>query len=47
MDNSDSWLGIAVAALVLVGLIVWYVIHKGRAREGEHVYRASRLTKRG
>ena len=45
MDNSDSWLGIAVAALVLVGLIVWYVIHKGRAREGEHVYRASRLTK--
>jgi len=44
MDTSESWLGITVAVLAVLGLIVWYVIYKGRAREGEYVYRASRLT---
>lgn len=45
MNNSDTWLGVLVAAVVLVGLVVWYVLYKGRPREGEFVYRASRLTK--
>lgn len=45
MGSSDTWLGIGVVAIVIVGLIVWYVIRKGRARPGDHVFRASRLTK--
>lgn len=44
MNSSDSWLGVLVAAIVIVGLFVWYVLYKGRPRTGEHVYRASRLT---
>ena len=44
MSNSDTWVGVAVAAAVVVGLVIWYVLRKGRPRDGEHVYRASRLT---
>ena len=45
METSNDWLmwtGVAVAAIG--GLLVWYVIHKGRPRPGDHVFRASRLT---
>ena len=45
MNNSDSWLGIAVAVAAVIGLVVFYARRKGRARPGDHVYRASRLTK--
>jgi len=38
-----TWIGIGL--LVLLGLITWYVIYKGRPREGEHVFLASRWTK--
>jgi len=38
-----TWIGIGLA--VLFALVAWYVIRKGRAREGEHVFLASRLTK--
>jgi len=44
MNNSDTWIGVAVAAAVVLFLLIWYVLRKGRAREGDHVYRASRLT---
>jgi hypothetical protein len=44
MTTSDTWLGVAVAAIAVLGLIVWYVIAKGRPRAGDYVYRASRLT---
>ena len=45
MGSSDTWIGIAVVALVIIGLIVWYAVWKGRPRPGEYVFRASRLTK--
>jgi len=45
MSNSETWIGVAAAAVVVLGLVIWYVVHKGRARDGEHVYRASRMTK--
>ena len=45
MSNSDTWIGVAVAAAVVLALVIWYVLYKGRARDGEHVYRASRLTR--
>ncbi len=44
MNNTDTWIGVAVAAVVVLGLVVWYVIHKGRARPGDYVFRASRMT---
>ena len=36
---------IAVGAVVILGNIVWMLIRKGRRLPGEHVFRASRLTK--
>ena len=45
MNSSDTWIGIVVAALAVIGLIFWYAIAKGRRRPGDHVYRASRVTK--
>src|SRR4030095_12162061 len=45
MGNSETWLGILVAAVAIIGLVVFYVLHKGRPRPGDHVFRASRLTK--
>jgi hypothetical protein len=45
MSNSDTWLGIAVAVAAVIGLLIWYALRKGRARPGDYVYRASRLTK--
>lgn len=44
MDSTQTWLGIAVVVIVVVGLIVWYAAWKGRARPGDYVFRASRLT---
>jgi hypothetical protein len=44
MGNTDTWIGVAVAAAAVFGLIVWYVLAKGRPRPGDHVFRASRLT---
>ena len=45
MGSTDTWVGIAVVAVVIVALVIWYVLWKGRPRAGEYVYRASRLTK--
>jgi hypothetical protein len=45
MTTTETLTWIAVGLVVLLGLITWYVIYKGRAREGEHVFLASRLTK--
>jgi hypothetical protein len=45
MENTNDWLMWTAVALVAIGiLLAWYVIHKGRPRPGEHVFRASRLT---
>jgi hypothetical protein len=44
MDNTGYWTGAAVAAAAVLGLLIWYVLAKGRARPGAHVFRASRLT---
>ena len=45
METTNDWLMWTGLALVAIGvLLVWYVIHKGRPRPGDHVYRASRLT---
>ena len=43
--GGNTLLWIAIVAVVLLILVVWYVIRKGRRMEGEYVYRASRLTK--
>jgi hypothetical protein len=40
----ETWQLILLVAVVLIGLIVWYVIWKGRKLPGEHVFRASRLS---
>jgi hypothetical protein len=45
MSSSDIWIRVGLAAAVVLGLIVWYVLRKGRARPGDDVYRASRLTR--
>jgi hypothetical protein len=37
------WLAAALAALAI--LLFWIVLHKGRRLPGEHVFRASRLSK--
>jgi len=45
METTNDWLMWAGVALAAIGaLLVWYVIHKGRPRPGDHVFRASRLT---
>ena len=46
MDTSGNWaVWTSVAIVAVLGLLTWYVLRKGRRRPGEHVYRASRLTK--
>jgi hypothetical protein len=45
MDTTGTLTWIAVGLVALLALVTWYVIYKGRPREGEHVFRASRLTK--
>jgi len=45
MPTTQTLIWIAIALAVLLGLIAWYVIYKGRARAGEHVFLASRMTK--
>lgn len=37
--------GTAGVLLLILILLVWIVLRKGRAREGQYVYRASRLSK--
>jgi hypothetical protein len=44
MNSTDTWIEVGIAAAVVLGLIVWYVLRKGRARPGDYVYRASRIT---
>jgi hypothetical protein len=45
MSGNDTWwIWTLVLAAGLLGLIVWYVLRKGRRRPGDHVFRASRLT---
>jgi hypothetical protein len=44
MQGGDLWWRIGLGATAASGLILWYVLRKGRARAGDHVYRASRLT---
>jgi len=45
MDTTDTlvWIGIGLA--VLLGLVAWYALYKGRRRPGDHVFLASRWTK--
>ena len=45
MDTNETLIWSAVALAVILGLLTWYVIYKGRLRPGPHVFRASRLTK--
>lgn len=45
MDSSNTLIWIGVGLVVLIGLVGWYAIYKGRPRPGEHVFLASRLTK--
>jgi len=45
MNNTDTLIGVAIAAAAVLGLVTWYVIHKGRRRPGDYVFLASRLTK--
>jgi hypothetical protein len=46
MNTTDTWMvWTGIAIVVILGLITWYVIYKGRRRPGEYVYRASRLTR--
>jgi hypothetical protein len=50
MDNLSTTGGMngfyitIVVALVLVGLVTWYIVWKGRPLPGQHVFRASRLS---
>jgi len=45
MDSTDTlvWMTVGLGAFLV--LLTWYVIRKGRPRPGEHVFRASRLTR--
>ena len=45
MDTSNTLIWIGVGLVVLLVLVTWYVIYKGRKRPGEYVYLASRVTK--
>ena len=45
MDTNETLIWSAVALAVILGLLAWYVVYKGRLRPGAHVFRASRLTK--
>lgn len=45
MTTTETLTWIAIGLVVLLALIAWYVIYKGRKREGEHVFVASRWTK--
>ena len=42
-DSPFYW-AIAIAALLVI-LVAWYVLWRGRKRPGQYVYRASRLSK--
>ena len=46
METSANWMvwTVVVIAIILV-LVTWYVLRKGRRRPGEHVFVASRLTR--
>jgi len=45
MTTTETLTWIAIGLAVLVGLLAWYAIYKGRPRPGDHVFLASRLTK--
>ena len=45
MTTTETLTWIAVGLVVLLALIAWYAIYKGRKREGEHVFLASRVSK--
>ena len=45
-SDSSNWLIWTVVIIVLIAvLIVWYVLRKGRPMAGDHVFRASRMTR--
>lgn len=43
--NNDWMLWTALIVVGVLALVTWYVLWKGRPLKGEHVFRASRLTK--
>ena len=45
MDTHETLIWIAVVLVVVIILVMWYAIYKGRPRPGDHVFRASRMTK--
>ena len=45
MNNTDTLIGVAIAVAAVLGLMVWYVVRKGRPRPGDYVFLASRMTK--
>jgi hypothetical protein len=45
MDWTQTLVWIGVALAVLIGLLAWYALYKGRPRPGDHVFLASRWTK--
>lgn len=41
--DTVTWIGIGLVILII--LIAWYALHKGRRRPGDHVFLASRITR--
>jgi hypothetical protein len=45
-DSTLTWVRLAIVAAAAMALFaVWFVLRKGRRRSGDHVYRASRLSR--
>jgi len=44
IDWSSLWVRIAAGAVIALGLLVWFILSKGRKIPGAHVFRASRLS---
>lgn len=45
MGSPDTWIQVGIAAAVILGLVVFYVLRKGRRRPGDFVFLASRWTR--
>ena len=45
MDTTHALIWIGIGLVVLLGLVTWYVLYKGRRRPGDCVFLASRWTK--
>jgi hypothetical protein len=44
-DLTNTWVIAAVAVALAAVLLLWFILSKGRKMPGEHVFRASRLSK--